>query len=659
MDIAQIYRIAFITALVTMSSTTAICSRVVDYADSKYNADWTHHPVFGEASFDSFERLPGNPVCRGNAEFKWPVNGSLFKDPVSGDWFLYVGWYMDGYVTIPETPSHCRVYRSKDKGRTWQDCGKPIAEMGSHLFDGEISPLWGAPDVAVCYKDGRYYMSFDWHTKDVTWANMMTIDPKVNTGAACAVSDSPEGPFQPITAYVKTREMIPLNGKYRRVYASTIIPRKNDWIALTMSDSWSCFGWSLIGQTAPNPEGPWTAPKLLLHPQLDRYYPQLIEFFPQFIYDGYIYAPGTSVAGNRNYQAVFRVPIEKAMDSDAWSLYQDGSVWHSEPVESEYEGIWGQAFSGFVDKDGMFNVMFPSRDSQSRGTINLARRPWNHPLRKRGFMVSGHIHPSMTVLRHDTLLKHLSAKLEIHGTVQIMWNHSGPFAPDQPKALCGLHPIMRSSYDAIELSQTAWALIRYDKVGKRTEIASGQLADSHERTVDLKMDGKNLTVTIDGNARWSGPFESTKGRIGLWVEPYSSVKAEKFIVDGDVSETTMAFLYTEGLICAAQDLADWDEVRDDTFRYGVGAISKSDAVEVKWNFTGDGFALWAPTGPGYGKGELLLNGKHLAKIDFHAPSNATSHMLYQKRGLSHGQYGVKLRVVEGSIPVDVFEAYSQ
>jgi hypothetical protein len=637
----------------------AVPSAALDYADSKHCADWTHHPVFGDVSFDSFQRLPGNPVCRGTAEFDWPVNGSLFKDPVSGSWFLYVGWYLEGYATVESTPAHCRVYRSNDHGRTWKDCGKPLAGIGSYLFDGEVSPLWGAPDVAVCYKDGRYYMSFDWHTKDTTWANVMTTDPKVNSGAAVAVSDSPEGPFQPITAYQKTREMTPLLGRYKRIYASTIIPRGKDWIALTLSDSGPYFGWALLGQTAPKLEGPWTKPKLLLHPELDRYYPQLIEFFPQFVHDGYIYAPGTSVAGNRNYQALFRVPIEQAMDSDAWSLYMDGSVWHSEPVESEYEGIWGQTFSGFIDKDGTFNVMFPSRDAKNKGTINLARRPWNQPLRKRGFVISGHVNPSMAVLRHDTLLKHLSAKLKIHGTAQMMWNHHGPFAPDHPTAGCGLHALMRTQYDALELSETAWALVRYDKDGKRTEIARGPLADSHDRAVDLKFDADHLSLTLDGKSCWSGPFETAKGRVGLWAEPRSSVEADTFIVDGDVSETAMPFLYTEGLVCAAQNMADWTEVKAPAFRYGVGAVSKSAAVEVKWNFTGDGFALYAPTGPAYGKGELLLDGKHLAEIDFNSPQSLASHVLYEKRGLPNGQYGVKLRVLKGSVPVDVFEAYSR
>ncbi len=632
----------------------------VDYADSRQCAAWTHHPVFGDPSFDSFERLPGNPVCRGTGDYEWPVNGSLFEDPVSGDWFLYAGFYKEGYAIVEGAPAQCRVYRSNDKGRTWQDRGWAIAGMGSYVFEGEVSPLGGAPDGCVWHADGRYYMSFDWYTQDATWANMMSKnDPRVNSGAACAVSDSPEGPFQPIVALAKTRELVPLLGKYARIYATTIIARKSDWLALSLCDSGVYFGWGLVGQTAPRPEGPWSEPRLLLHPQLDRFHPQLIEFYPQFAHEGYVYAPGTSVAGNRDYQAIFRAPTEEAMESDAWRLCQDGSVWHSDPVESEHAGIWGQTFSGFIDKRGMFTVMFPSRDPDNKGTINLARRPWEKPMRKSGFVVSGHPGPSMTVLRHDTLLRSLSARLLVHGTAQVMWNHSGPFAPDRPEADCRLHPLMRASYDALELGGDSWALVRYHDAGQRADIATGALADSQERDISLEFDDAGLKVTLDGALCWAGTFPPGKGRVGLWVESNSHVEAKTFVVDGEVSETAMRFLYTEGIVCAAQRMADWEVVEDESFLYGVGAVSKSARLEVKWNFVGDGLALWAPTGPDYGRGRLLLDGEHLGDIDFGSPHSSASHILYEKRGLPHGRYGVKLQVIDGRIPVDVLEAYSR
>jgi len=630
--------------------------QTVDYAVSDYRQSWTHHPVFGDPSFDTFERLSGNPVCRGNKDFGWPVNGSLFKDPVSSDWYLYVGWYKTGYA-ITKDRCHCIAYRSSDRGLSWKMLGNPIAGFGTHIFEGEVSPIGAAPEVAVYFKDDRYHMSFDWTTKDYKRESVFKPSPEANVGAAYAVSDSPQGPFQPVTAYAKTRENSALLGKYKRLYASTLLPRKKDYIALTLTDSQNYYGWGLVGQTAPKPEGQWTKPRLILHPQLDRYFPQLLEFFPAFIHDGFIYAPATSVATNRNYQLMFRVPVEKAMDPDAWQIYQEGSIWHSEPVESEYEGIWGQTFSGFIESDGTFYVMFPSRDADNKGTINLASRPWNRPLRKRGFVISAHSAASMSILRHDTLLNRLNAQLKVHGTVKIIWNHHGPFGPGQPKANCGLHPLMRRHFDCLELSTGSWRLLKYNKNGGEMEIAAGKLRKSIDRSVVLALNGKKLRLKIDGSDCWSGLFDSGKGRVGLWLEPRSNAKVDRFEVEGIDCETAMNFLYTEALQCAAQNMKDWQEIKNNDFYYGRGVISKSDSVEAKWNFIGNGFALWAPTGAKFGKAQLLLDGKFLTEIDFSSNERISSHRLYEKRNLPLDRHCIKLKVICGPIPVDVLQVF--
>ncbi|MCP4645372.1 MAG: hypothetical protein GY851_33320, partial [bacterium] len=232
----------------------------------------------------------------------------------------------------------------------------------------------------VTYADGRYHMCFDWGTANLTWQNAANPPPDVNSGCGYAWAERPEGPFT-ITArpIATTREQPLLEGKYRRIYASSIIKRTNDWLVLTLTDSGPSFGWALLGMTAEKPEGPYTSPKLLLYPESDRFHPPLLEFFPAFVHEGYVYAPSTSVALNRNFGTVFRVPMETAMKPEAWSIVQHGSVWHAADVEHEAFGIWGQTFSGFVDPEGVFRVMFPSRDSQGRGTINLASRPWEAP----------------------------------------------------------------------------------------------------------------------------------------------------------------------------------------------------------------------------------------------------------------------------------------
>ena len=41
-------------------------------------------------------------------------------------------------------------------------------------------------------------------------------------------------------------------------------------------------------------------------------------------------------------------------DPEAWKIAQYGSLWHSEDVENESKGLWGQTFSGRVAADGTF-----------------------------------------------------------------------------------------------------------------------------------------------------------------------------------------------------------------------------------------------------------------------------------------------------------------
>ncbi|MGO8676741.1 MAG: hypothetical protein ACLQVX_12820 [Limisphaerales bacterium] len=72
-------------------------AETTDYAEAQHVGDWLRHPVYGDPSFDAFERLPGNPIHRGAPPFEWPVNGFLFADPPSGRWYVFVGDYGKGY----------------------------------------------------------------------------------------------------------------------------------------------------------------------------------------------------------------------------------------------------------------------------------------------------------------------------------------------------------------------------------------------------------------------------------------------------------------------------------------------------------------------------------------------------------------------------------
>ncbi len=629
---------------------------VIDYARVSQRNEWLRHPVYGDASFDSFTHHRANPVHRGQAPYEWPVNGFLFEDPVSRDWFLYVGHYRTGYRRDAEHPSRATVFRSKDQGEHWEDLG-PVFPAEEFTFEGEVSPMSTAPDVAVVYADGRYHMSYDWSTRNTTWANAASPSSDSNSGAAYAWAERPEGPYhRTVHPIVTTREQPLLKGKYRRTYASTILRRKNDWLVLTLTDSGPHFGWAYLGMTATSPDGPYSSPKLLLHPQRKGPHPPLMEFHPSFIHDGFIYAPATSVALNRNFQMMWRVPVEEAMNPDAWSIYQHGSMWHADPVEHEHYGIWGQTFSGFVDHAGIFRVMFPSRDSQGMGTINIASRPWNAPYRDRGFHVSGHAGPSFVRLKRGGVVTHIAATLDVHGTVTLAWNAKGPVGPNRPAADASLHALMLRDYTGLRFGPKSWTLVTVTAQGKSQTIAQGALANSRRIDCALAWDENNVaTLTLHNNEVWSGQLPKNDAAIGILADTFSSAYVERFAITGKAAPAHTFYLHTEAILGAAQTMADWNTVQDNHFKYGIGVVSHAPNVQGKWNISGTSAILWAPRGPRYGSADIYLNDVIKSRVTFHADRLTTSEPLLTITRLGNTYHSISLRNPEGAVPIDVLE----
>lgn len=627
----------------------------IDYAALEQKDAWLHHPIYGDPSFDAFERHPGNPVVRGAAPYEWPVNGFLFEDPPSGHWFLYVGEYCSGYAIKQESPPRCNVWRSADKGTSWERIGPIFAEPP--LFEGEVSPATHAPDVSVLYADGRYHLCFDWATDNTTWENVATPPPDANSGVGYAWSERPEGPYQAaLRPIATTREMQPLLGKYRRLYASTIIRRANDWLVLSLTDSGPNFGWALLGMTAAAPEGPYSAPALLLHPESARFHPPLLEFFPAFVHDGHIYAPSTSVAMNRNYQALFRVPIERALEPEAWELYQAGSLWHAEPVEHEYAGIWGQTFSGFVGADGLFNVMFPSRDSNGMGTINLASRPWATPYLDRGFVLSGHDAPSMAFLRRGGPVTRLEVELEVSGVVSVMWNARMPLGPNRVSSNATINSIMLTRYCGLELGSEEWKLVEVDDAGARRILGAGNCSLPKARRATLEWNGDVASLDIEGYRVWSGEWPCGAGLFGLIASPRSHARVSRFALSGARPSAPFQYLYLGALLGAAQDAEkDWDAVRNPSFYYGAGAVSKTPGVLAKWDFAGRTARLYSPRGPDLGTAEISIDSDPAVSINFNAPEWTPSQPVYMRADMVDGPHALTIRATDGFVPIDLLE----
>jgi hypothetical protein len=159
-----------------------------DYALLLQKNDWSHHYAYGSPSWDTFERFSNNPIYRGSKGMEWPVNGFLFTDSLSKNWYLYIGEYKENYQTDKDsvtTDVNCVIYKSIDKGKTWNKLGD-LFPKNMLCYDSKRIQV---PDVMVTYSDGKYHMVFDWLTNHFDWLHAE------DTGIGYAVSDKPEGPF--------------------------------------------------------------------------------------------------------------------------------------------------------------------------------------------------------------------------------------------------------------------------------------------------------------------------------------------------------------------------------------------------------------------------------------------------------------------------------
>lgn len=628
-----------------------------DYALPGQVDAWLRHPVYGDPSFDAFERAPGNPIHRGAPPLEWPVNGFLFDDPKSGFWYTFVGLYPAGYAMDSGKHMKCTVYRSEDKGTTWQNLG-PIFPPEPHVFDGDAQPVGHAPDVSVVYEDGRYHLVYGYALEGVTWDSMNDPAGGKNNGIGYAWAEKPEGPYTRTSKPVYRSGDHPfLRGKYRRGYAETLIRRANDWLVLAMMDARA--SWALVGMTAKAPEGPYSEPVMLRCVDDDYFHPPLMEFYPAFTHDGYIYAPATSVAANRNFQGLFRVPIERAMEPAAWELLQYGSVWHAEDVENEHFGIWGQTFTGFVDGDGLLRVMFPSRDPAGMGTINIASRPWNQPYRTRGFTLTGHEGPSLTLLKYTYDTFHLTAELDVRGEATLLMDYNGRLGPDAPFAGSMLHALSLRDYTGLRLAPDGWRIIQASATGEKIRASGAEPANG---TIAVELVREAPTVShlfIGGKMVDTHEYTDTEhpGLLGILAGRNSHVRVSRFAIEeGKRSPAHLTYLYTEAVLGAGTSDGPWRPVDSEYFLCGSGMVSAQPGARAKWNVEGTAVEVWAPKGPDYGKADILLDGEWAASADFHAAAWQSSGVIFKRENLPDTRHTVVIKAgADASIPLDVLK----
>jgi hypothetical protein len=599
---ARVTKLLFVTAclwLFTLYGTVrsqVASSPTVDYADPSHLNDWLRHPVFGDPSFDNFQHAATNPVFRGLPQLEWPVNGFYFIDPVSGNHYLYVGDYARGYWGPGRAAARCILFRSTDGGGNWSRLPGPVLEGNTKSFDADSSGPGHLPDVSVVYFDHRYHMVYDWERIDHS-----------DGGIAYAWANKPEGPFhrdpQPI---LREDDHANLAGRYSRPYAATLIRRKNDWLITGMMDD-APFGWAMFVITAKTPQGPWSKPVLVRNVESAYFHPPLMEGYPAFSDGQYIYAPVTSVAKNRDFQCIFKAPIDQADLPSAWSLDVHGSLWHSEDRENEYFGIWGQTFSGALDRSGALRVLFPSKDRNNIGTINTAIREWNAPV-GHGFHLSAHTGPAFTMLRRTCDECTLETRFHLHGTARLLWDYSAPLGPDQPRSDASLHKLMFSRHSGLEMDARGWRVVRLDDAGSLMVLASGSIDGRRDWIVGTQRGAGKISVSIDGREVWTGNASVEEDGIGWLLEPDTYLSVSQFAITGRVRPVHRSYLFTEGWLDSAEDPVRWKEVSSTDFRYGLGAISQGSQAAAKWSVVGHRFILYSPKGPDYGAIRVSVDG---------------------------------------------------
>lgn len=629
------------------------CSTVYikkDYALLSNKNSWSHDYAFGSPSWDSFERFSNNPVYKGRKGMEWPVNGFLFPDPVSGNWYLYVGEYRKNYRVDRDSTTqdfNCVILKSTDRGKTWNKSGD--------LFPANLlcydSISIQAPDVMVAYSEGKYHLVFDWVSNHFNWNNAEL------SGIGYAVADKPEGPFivskEPIKINTQYKQK-PLLNRYWRMYAPMIVKRKNDWLLAYMMDtSPAPSSWVLAVSTALKPEGPYSNTRIMLNVEKKSNYAPLMEYYPAFANEGYIYFPATSVSINRNYQSIYRVKKEEANDADKYQLFSNGSLWHSVNVENEYSGIWGQTFSGFIDHNDSIYVMFPSKDSNNYGTINLSRASWKQLQRQKGFNFSANEGNSFTYIKAPNDVESINMEFKLDGTMHFIWDfHSpldildgwGKFSLEQSDAV----------YKEIEIKRTSWKIKVFESGKAARTIDSGKIKISEviKNNLQLKKANGKYILSINNGICWEGVLQNNPGIIGLALDPHSYLYTDCMQIHGRHSKGFVTYGFYRALRDAGNQDSDWVFKKDTTFLYGKGAISKMDSSFVKWNYDGKGFELFSPKGPLYGTINIYLDGVLLKSISLKNPREIKSSVIFKFSKRKIKNHAVFIESHDGLLPVD-------
>lgn len=628
----------------------------MDYAKAEKREAWLRHPVLGDPSFDAFEKV-GETVHVSQPPYEWAVNGSIFRDPKTGFWYYFAGLYPYGYVSPPENPglqSHFIIYRSMDKGESWE-CLGPGFENFDCPFEGLEDTQASCPDVVMSYEEetDRYWLTYDWGARhidrDEGWLG-------TDSGAALAWAERPEGPFHKLDKPFWSNAIKKDNrhlGRFDRGYASSVFKRKNDWIAFVLQDSGDYFGWGLGCMTAPGPEGEWSKPRLILSGDRPGYFPALMEFCFCVVEGGKVYAPATSVAGNRNYQIVFAADLEQAEYPSAWKMVQEGSLWHARPVPDEHGGIWGQTLQGFVE-DGRAITMYASKDDRDYGTLSVAAMPLDRPFHD-GFTISGHMGRSISPILAAYRDYRLNMEMDFTGTAEIFLRYGGILGPDKHKSVSvAAEEAFRDSLSVELKAEGKYRILARGDRGEPEALADGTISGAPKALEALFQKGR-LSVRLNGNLIWEGEGLDRAMPLAVCAHEFSVLTCSRFEVEGIPGHYTLRYNAEDALLAAMQH-GSWEPSHAAEFLCSRGYIG-SGAQCAKWNIRGEGFRIFAPKAPELGNMEIWVDGFLYGTVDLYAEKPELSGKVYEVQGLpGESRHAVMLKGYEGQrFAVDVIE----
>ena len=619
-----------------------------DYALKENMGAWLRHPVLGDPSFDCLERI--STVYRSTPPREWAVNGSVYRTD-DGTWYCYAGLYGSGYVGLPALS---RTFRSKDKGQTWEDLGWTLGEDGFH-FEGNAERSYSNPDVFLVWdeKIQKYILTYDGSSADFSWGIAHNIlASQADSGAAIALGDSPEGPFTRLKSrFLSCRKSYGTTGRWDRVYASCVVPRKNDYIGFCLADSGEYFSWALTVVTATEPDGEWSHPKIILSCDCPGYYPCPMEFFPVELRGDKVLAHATSVARNRNYQVTFEADLESAHNPDAWKMIEDGNVFHAHDHPDEYAGMWGQTLHGFVE-DGQYVVMYPSKTADDLGTINIASRPLNTP-HTDGFSFTAHWAPSVTVLKGSWSDLLLETEFTAKGTVDIALGYDGILGPNDSRADSVPEERSLRNYPGIRIAGTVCSLISVEKDGAEKIWASADLGKA-VTAIAAKVENGVVTLAANGVSVCEGVAVGVcAGTVALVTKENSRLACSKFVIDGAASAYLWKWNAVDAILGAGQLMPSGTRVTlsDDPepnrwHRLNDGYLGSGD-ITAKWNLWGSSFKVLFEKHPSLGVASVYVDG-HFCGTENLAGEGRGEYVL---SGLENGPHAISVRPYRGKIAI--------